>query len=108
MRIPLPRMLRHWRERQAAVGAERGRLALAAWAFVARRPKLYRWVSGFGARLLATLNTLAGGRGHLRRLPFAGAWTTQRDLPAPPGRTFMAEWAARRMSTDAPSHGNRP
>ena len=102
MRIPLPRMLRHWRERQAAVGAERGRLALAAWAFLAQRPGLYRWVTGFGVRLLAILATLAGGRGHLRRLPFADGWTKQRDLPAPPGRTFMALWASRGASEGAP------
>jgi L-lactate dehydrogenase complex protein LldF len=29
-------------------------------------------------------------------LPLAGAWTKHRDLPAPQGRTFMAQYRSRR------------
>ena len=92
MRIPLPRMLRHWREHQAMVGVTRGRLALALWAFAAKRPGLYRWTSGQAVRLLTALG---GDRGRIRRLPFAGGWTASRDLPAPQGRTFMDQYLSR-------------
>jgi len=33
------------------------------------------------------------GRGWIRRLPLAGAWTEYRDMPAPEGGTFMAQYA---------------
>ena len=44
MKIPLPKMMRHWREREF----ERGdspwiqRMAVRGWAYAAKRPKLYR------------------------------------------------------------------
>jgi L-lactate dehydrogenase complex protein LldF len=48
--------------------------------------------AGIGARLLK----LGGGRaGRLRSLPFAGGWTTHRDMPAPEGGTFQQLWAER-------------
>jgi L-lactate dehydrogenase complex protein LldF len=87
MAIPLPSMMRKWRERDF----ERGnpplmqRLALRLWAFAAKRPRLYHALGGAIAALLAGL---AGNRGRFRNLPFAGAWTDRRDLPAPQGKTF--------------------
>jgi len=95
MRIPLPRMLRAWRElqferRQASTTSRAG---LAVWAFLARRPWLYRLAMGLG---VAVLGRLGRGRGRLRRLPFGGAWTDSRDFPAPPGRTFQALWRRQR------------
>ena len=95
MHIPLPKMMRHWRERAHARGATgwRERLALRVWAWFARHPALYR----VGARFAA--NWPAGrarGRGVLRRLPFAAGWTSARDLPAPQGGgTFQDQWDAR-------------
>ncbi len=94
MSIPLPTMLRRLRMRefeQKLTGA-RARWALAVWAFLAARPALYRHVTGTAARVLATL---AGRRGRLRRLPFAGGWTAGRDMPAPAGRSFMGQWRRR-------------
>ncbi len=93
MRIPLPRMMRRLRERQfeRRLAGPRARAALRAWAFLARRPALYRVISGLGVWLLATLS---GRRGALRALPFAGGWTAHRDLPRPEGTTFMAQWRA--------------
>ena len=44
------------------------------------------------ARLLAAMGRR---RGRLSRLPLAGGWTRYRDLPAPEGPTFRAQWAAR-------------
>jgi len=95
MRIPLPQMMRHWREKEFErhLGATRYRWGLALWSFMARRPRLYRLASGLWARVLG----LAGRRrGAFRRLPLAAGWTAHRDMPAPEGRSFHALWAARR------------
>jgi len=52
---------------------------------MARRPAIYAMMTALGARMLSLL----GGPGKLiHHLPFAGAWTAGRDLPAPAGRTF--------------------
>lgn len=94
MNIPLPKMMRHWRERdylsKSAVSVPK--LALRSWAFAAKRPRLYRLAAGIGARLLS----IAGGRQRrFRYLPLAGAWTKYRDLAAPAPRTFQSLWQER-------------
>ena len=91
VRIPLPKLMRHWRAREFERHlAPRGfRFGLGLWAFVARRPKLYRLAARIGARLLR----LAAGRsGRLRTLPVGRGWTAWRDMPAPAGETFMDAW----------------
>jgi len=95
MRIPLPRMLRHWREREFErhLTPAKARWGLKLWAALARRPAAYRRVTAVQARLL---KAWAGRRGRVSRLPLAGGWTAHRDLPAPQGRTFHELWAARR------------
>lgn len=96
MSIPLPTLLREHRRQEFSRGLQppRSRWALAAWAFFARRPQLYRWATRLGTRLL---NRLSGDRGRFRSLPFAQAWTAARDLPAPQGDTFMAQRQRRRQ-----------
>jgi L-lactate dehydrogenase complex protein LldF len=91
MQIPLPDMLRSLRARQfdENLVKPRARLALGLWARIARRPRIYALATGIAARILALL---AGRSGRLRSLPFAGGWTSQRDLPAPTGRTFRSAW----------------
>ncbi|MFZ5675448.1 MAG: LutB/LldF family L-lactate oxidation iron-sulfur protein [Pseudomonadota bacterium] len=95
MRIPLPRLLRHWREKEfekhLTPGAVRSGLGL--WAYFAKRPKLYQ----FGTRIAARLLKAMGGRkGRFASLPLAQGWTRYRDLPAPQGKTFQAMWKERR------------
>jgi L-lactate dehydrogenase complex protein LldF len=94
MRIPLPRMLRQWRERQFQAGqaSTASRLGLAFWAFFARRPALYRRAA---ALLVRALGNLGSAKGRFRRMPLASGWTAARDLPAPQGETFMTLWADR-------------
>ena len=96
MSIPLPQLLREHRRQEfdSRMGAPRSRWTLAAWAFLARRPALYRWATRIGIKLL---NRLAGGRGRFTRLPLAAAWTAARDLPAPQRDTFMAQWQRRKQ-----------
>ena len=80
-------MMRKWRERDFESDGPPlvQRLTLRLWAYAAKRPRLYHALSGTIALLLAKL---AGKRGSFATLPFAGAWTKARDLPAPEGRTF--------------------
>jgi L-lactate dehydrogenase complex protein LldF len=95
MSIPLPRLLREHRRQAFArrLTPPRSRWALAAWSFLARRPALYRQMMRAGVMLL---NKLSRGRGRFRSLPLAQAWTAARDLPAPQGDTFMAQWQKKR------------
>ncbi|MCB2012746.1 MAG: iron-sulfur cluster-binding protein [Geminicoccaceae bacterium] len=91
VRIPLPKLMRHWREEQheRKLTPPRARLALAAWAFLARRPRLYHLATGIAMRVLGIL----GARdGFFSRMPLAGGWTVSRELPAPQGATFMSRY----------------
>jgi L-lactate dehydrogenase complex protein LldF len=92
VKIPLPNMMRHWREREFErhLSPSAVRTNLAAWAWVARRPALYRLATKIAAK---TLSLLAGKKGRFASLPFAGGWTAGRDLPAPEGDTFFARYA---------------
>ena len=95
MRIPLPRLLRHWREKEFEKHLTPGavRSGLAIWAYFAKRPKLYQLATGIAARVLK----LVGGRkGKLTSLPLAQGWTQYRDMPVPQGKTFQAMWKERR------------
>lgn len=94
VRIPLPKLMRHWREREFERHlTPRGmRYGLGVWAFMARRPALYRRLTGIGAWLL---HRLGRRRGRLSRLPLAGGWTDGRDLPVPSGKTFQQQWRQR-------------
>src|SRR5216684_4042487 len=94
VKIPLPKMMRHWRERQFAQGKAPAvyRYGLGLWARVARRPALYHELVELKARLLGWAGRY---RGRFRGLPFAQGWTAARDLPAPEGRSFHSLWAER-------------
>jgi L-lactate dehydrogenase complex protein LldF len=86
--IPLPTLLRGWRDRSWREGLEPGamRFGLGAFAFVAARPRLYRLGMSIAVR---TMRLFHRG-GWIRGMPGLGAWTAHRDFPAPAGRTFMA------------------
>jgi L-lactate dehydrogenase complex protein LldF len=100
--IPLPRLLRQWRERLAGAGLARSeRLGLALWARICARPRLYGLVLAVAVRLLRGLSVpgpLPGQR-RLRRLPWGAGWTLVRDMPAPAGETFQERWRRRRLRT---------
>ena len=95
MGIPLPKMMRHWREREfdRRLQPAQRRLGLAIWSWLARRPAVYRLVTGLAIRILR----LMGGRtARIGWLPGATGWTAGRDMPAPEGRGFHAAMAARK------------
>ena len=98
VRIPLPKLMRHWREREferhLAPATQRG--GMAAWAFFAKRPTLYRLATRLGMKALALA---ARGRGKFAKLPLAKGWTDYRDMPAPQGETFQQQWKKARGSS---------
>ncbi len=100
MKIPLPKMMRHWREREfeTKLAPARYRAGLALWAFVARRPALYHAATDIATRVLGALGRR---RGRFRALPLAGGWTSVRDMPAPEGRSFQSLWAERQKTRAA-------
>jgi L-lactate dehydrogenase complex protein LldF len=98
VKIPLPKLMRHWREREFERHLTPGTLRsnLGLWAWFAKRPSMYRAATRLG---IGALSLLARGKGRFRWLPFAEGWTEGRDLPAPePGGTFMARYAKAQRS----------
>ena len=94
VKIPLPDLMRKWRERQfdmklRPVGE---RFAISVWGFFAQRPALYALASRIGARVTAIM----GGKQKLiHSLPGIDGWTDGRDMPAPEGKTFRELYAAK-------------
>lgn len=91
VKIPLPDLLRHLRERTWMEGllGSQTTWGLKAWAWVAKRPSLYRLTNRLSAWGLGLLQR----NGRLKRVPMAGNWTRTRDLPAPTGGTFFDRYA---------------
>jgi len=91
MKIPLTKMMRHYRERsyQNGHGGSIARNALGLWSYFASRPRLYAPMARIASWMLRCLSR---DRGVLRWLPFATAWTRYRDFPTPQGGTFMSAY----------------
>lgn len=94
MHIPLPKMMRYWREKafDQQLDPPVNRWALAFWAWCARTPSFYHLGTGLMSRVL---HYLGRREGHLVRLPFASAWTKHRDFPTPEKATFQSQWRKR-------------
>ena len=101
VRIPLPGLMRKLREEEfeAKLLPPRYRLGLGLWAWLARHPALYHMAAGLGRR---ALRLMGARRGRITSLPFASGWTAGRDMPAPEGGSFHAEWRRHRRH-----HGDR-
>lgn len=95
MRIPLPKMMRNWRENEYEkhLIPKHQRRNLKLWAYFATRPALYQIATRMASRMLWLLG---GRKRRIKSLPMAGGWTLYRDMPAPEGATFMAQWKRRR------------
>ncbi|PPC74103.1 iron-sulfur cluster-binding protein [Pokkaliibacter plantistimulans] len=96
VRIPLPKLMRHWREREFErhLTPSTVRQGLWGWAAFAKRPTLYRWMSRSANFLLRRL----ARNGRISKLPLATGWTDWRDMPAPQQGTFMDQWKKRQQS----------
>jgi len=98
VKIPLPDLLRKLRKKQFE-----GRLrpgleyaGFAIWSYLAQRPRLYRMATGIAVR---ALRMMGDSRRMISWLPLARGWTAQRDMPAPPGKTFQQLYRERKAST---------
>jgi L-lactate dehydrogenase complex protein LldF len=91
VRIPLPKLMRHWREREFErnLSPATVRSGIGIWAYFALRPRLYRWAV---QRAVRTLKRFGGLRGRMHWLPLAGGWTRHRDFPVPDRDTFQVQW----------------
>jgi L-lactate dehydrogenase complex protein LldF len=90
VRIPLPRMLRAWRDISFDRGlvTQRSKWGLAAWSFAARHPALYRTGASLAAKILRKPRFI------LRFVPGLSGWLATRDFPPTQGSTFMQQWKA--------------
>jgi L-lactate dehydrogenase complex protein LldF len=100
VRIPLPKLMRHWREREFErhLTPATVRSGLTLWGFFARRPALYRLATGAA---MGALSLIGRRRGAFRWLPLARGWTKYRDFPVPQGETFQARWQRERKGKAA-------
>jgi L-lactate dehydrogenase complex protein LldF len=91
MKIPLPKMMRHWREREFERGLSPAtvRSGLKLWSFFAKRPSLYGFLANIGMK---ALHMMGKDKGKFASLPLASGWTKVRDLPAPQNGSFQAQW----------------
>jgi L-lactate dehydrogenase complex protein LldF len=94
VRIPLPKLMRHWREREFErhLAPAATRWGLGIWAYFVRRPRLYRFATRIAMRMLSLLGSR---KGRLKWLPLARGWTRHRDFPVPEGHTFQSRWKRR-------------
>jgi L-lactate dehydrogenase complex protein LldF len=92
VQIPLPSLLRGWRDRSWREGLEPSvaRAGVAGWAFVARRPSLYRLAAAISVKWMRLFRK----GGWIKSMPFAGGWTAYRDFPAPQRTTFIQAYKA--------------
>ncbi len=91
MNIPLPKMMRHWREREFLQAPPKSlpKVLLRGWGLLVKNPRLYRFATAVAARVLSLA---AWRKRRFSALPFASAWTKYRDFPAPAPRTFQSIW----------------
>ena len=100
VRIPLPKLMRHWREREFErhLTPATVRSGLRTWGFLARRPALYRLAT---RAAMGVLGLAVRSKGRFAWLPLAKGWTKYRDFPAPQGETFQARWQRERKRRSA-------
>ncbi len=91
VKIPLTRIMRHWRNDAFAQGipSRRFGFGLKLWSWAARRPALYAIGQSMAAR---AMRGIAGKGGGLRSLPVLTGWFVARDLAKPARKSFQSQW----------------
>lgn len=92
--IPLPTLLRGWRDRSWKEGLEplTVRAGIGLWAHFARQPFFYRLATAVAVHWMRVFRK----GGWITWMPLAGGWTQYRDFPAPQRTTFIAAYKAMR------------
>ena len=105
VKIPLPKMMRHWREREFArrLSPPAYRSGLRLWAWLATRPALYHAFANVASRVLGMARQAGADAFAICRSPRAGP--AVRDMPAPEGRSFQSLWAERQRGAGPVGHG---
>ena len=95
VKIPLPDLLRRWRNQifKRQLNDLQSRWGMGLWALFAKRPSIYRYAANLKMRLLSVLGKK---KGHFNYLPLAKGWVSNRNMPAPEGRTFQKLWQEKR------------
>jgi len=103
VKIDIPSILVHLRNRAVDQSRRRPGGQLMAMKFVGwvmRSPRRFAL-----AERLTRVGRLLAVRGRIRALPWPGsAWTSSRDLPAPPAKTFREWWLEERGHDSHDSH----
>ncbi len=95
VKIPLPDLMRHLREKQVAQKLRPfgERLSINVWRYLATHAGLY----AVATKVAARVGRLLGGRdGVIHKLPGLDGWTKGRDMPAPAGKTFRELYAQKK------------
>ena len=97
VRIPLPKMMRHWREKEFEqnLTPKTVRFGIQSWGWLANHPWLYRKAWSIGNLAMRLMGRKAG---RIKKLPLASGWTDWRDMPAPTGKTFMQAYKDKKRS----------
>ncbi len=104
VKIPLPELLRQHRSDLVDSGytSWMSKLGLRIWFSLAKRPGLYRKITGMLISMLAVCARIKSStglpKGRFGRLPLAQPWTMTRDFPAPARTTFQNLWQVRQKS----------
>ncbi len=96
VRIPLPKLMRHWREREFEqhLTPSSVRTGIRSWGWLARHPWLYRQAWSLGNKMMRFMGRK---NGRIAKLPLASGWTDWRDMPAPSNKTFMQAYKEKKQ-----------
>ncbi|RPI14074.1 MAG: iron-sulfur cluster-binding protein [Acidobacteriales bacterium] len=103
VKIDIPKLLLDLRSEVVKAKTREGqskleRLAFRGWAWLMRHPRLFQLAGRMGSLVMRS----PGKDQWLRRVPFTpnvgplGAWTSERDLPPMPPKSFRQLWKARK------------
>jgi L-lactate dehydrogenase complex protein LldF len=96
VRIPLPKMMRHWREKEFEkhLSPPALRRGIILWGWLNRHPPLYRMAIALAARFMHLFGRTRGV--WMTKLPgIASGWTRHRDMKVSEGRSFLSQWKKR-------------